>query len=358
MNYSTYLQEKLSKIIFVNIKTEVLESIFKNVKIGEEVYMPINSSKLVDKVYTQNNIEKIEIDMIIKGMFYVLGADDKFKYNKIYKKILESDDNFVKYIKKSIYETIKKAAIEDAYIFIRGLLVIEDTKENNEKILIVLEELRKQNNIFIEAELEQIEKIKKKFADYPVPYLYEALLNRDKLDYECSLLALNEYILLGGAVSKEIENIMKEIKVNRDYNKAKEILSERPMEALKLLLPIVDEYQNKSQIYYDIALGYRLTENYEKAIYYLNEIMAIDNNVIEAISELGINYACIGNYQTAISFFRKAFEMTKAIEICTNLIMCYINIGDTNQARIHLDIAKKIDSKDEIVINIEKMLKK
>ena len=58
----------------------------------------------------------------------------------------------------------------------------------------------------------------------------------------------------------------------------------------------------------------------------------------------------------AIQYFRKAFEVTKSIEICTNLVMCYLNVKDFEQARIHLDIAKKIDAKDEIVIQLENQL--
>lgn len=357
MNYNAYLQEKLSKLIFLNIKKEALETIFKSIKFKQEFYIPINSSKLVEKIDAQNNLDNIEVSMIIEGMFYVLGADENFKYNHIYKKIVNSDDTYIKSIKKSIYEAIKRGSIEDACVFLKGLVTVENTKENNEKLLIVLEELRKQNDIFTEAEIAQIEEIKKEFANCPVPYLYEAILKKDKLDYEGSFMAFNQYISLDGATSSDIESMMKDVKVYRDYNKAKEILKDSPIESLKLLLPIVDEYPNKSQIYYDIALGYRLTENYEKAIYYLNEILQEDNTVIEAISELGLNYACLGNYENAITFFRKAFEVTKAIELCTNLIMCYINIGDIKQAEMHLDIAKKINPKDEILNDIEKMLK-
>ena len=71
----------------------------------------------------------------------------------------------------------------------------------------------------------------------------------------------------------------------------------------------------------------------KKAIYYLNDSLAISSDYVEVINELGINYACLGEYETAIKYFRTAFEVTKSIEICTNLIMCYLNIGDNKQAK-------------------------
>lgn len=36
--------------------------------------------------------------------------------------------------------------------------------------------------------------------------------------------------------------------------------------------------------------------------------------------------------------------------------MCYYNLGDMEQARLNLDIAKKIAPDDEIVIDIDKMI--
>ena len=63
------------------------------------------------------------------------------------------------------------------------------------------------------------------------------------------------------------------------------------------------------------------------------------------------------NYDNAISYLRKAFEVTRSIEICTNLIMCYINNGDLKNAEAHKDIAKKIDPNDEVLLEIENYLK-
>ena len=36
--------------------------------------------------------------------------------------------------------------------------------------------------------------------------------------------------------------------------------------------------------------------------------------------------------------------------------MCYINLGDKEQAKEYLEKAKKIDSSDEIVIELDQML--
>ncbi|MNP49592.1 Tetratricopeptide repeat protein [compost metagenome] len=121
---------------------------------------------------------------------------------------------------------------------------------------------------------------------------------------------------------------------------------------------MLDRFGDNPSLFYYVALCYRKLENYEKAIYYLNESIAIDSSIVETINEMGINYASLEDFENAIKYFRKAFEATRDIEICTNLIMCYLNSGDLKQARLHLEIAEKINKDDEIVKEIKEYMKR
>ena len=170
-------------------------------------------------------------------------------------------------------------------------------------------------------------------------------------------MALRNYTMNGGEQTLDVIELKNSLETITNFQKAKELVPTNPKDALKILIPLIDQLGDRPDIYYNCAVAYRVLQNYEKAIYYLNEAVALDKDLIEVINEFGINYACLENYKMAIQYFRKAFEVTKSIEICTNLIMCYINAKDYEQARAHLDIAKKIDSKDEIVIQLENILK-
>ena len=133
------------------------------------------------------------------------------------------------------------------------------------------------------------------------------------------------------------------------------MLDEKPEKAIGTLLGLLDHFEKNPLLYYYIAIGYRKLENYEKAIYYLNESLSIESGILEVVNELGINYACLGDYDEAIKFFKKGFEASRDVEICTNIIMCYLNLGDEENAKLHLDIAKKLNPDDEIVQKIERM---
>ncbi|MDU1347840.1 tetratricopeptide repeat protein [uncultured Clostridium sp.] len=353
MSIKSYLLEKLSKVLFLEIKKG---SKINNFTFKENTYLPVRSEAIVEKTKSGDNLKDIPINLFLEGMFYVLGTDKDFKFNNIYKDLIKDIPDSLKLIKSIIFKEIKEERYEEAYILIKGLIVIESTKDNYSKALLLVDEIRKKNSVFKEEELNLIEE-GKSISEFPIPYLYEAGIKRDDKDMEGALFSINQYLALGGEKTDDVIEFKASLDMITSYDKAKTMVYESPKEALEILLPLLEELGDNAEIYYYIAIAYRILENYEKAIYYLNDSLAISSDYVEVINELGINYACLGEYETAIKYFRTAFEVTKSIEICTNLIMCYLNIGDNKQAKIHFDIAKKLDPNDEVLKDIEKIIK-
>ncbi|MBS5822595.1 MAG: tetratricopeptide repeat protein [Clostridium argentinense] len=353
MSIKSYLLEKLSKVLFLEIKKG---SKINNFTFKENTYLPVRSEAIVEKTKSGDNLKDIPINLFLEGMFYVLGTDKDFKFNNIYKDLIKDIPDSLKLIKSIIFKEIKEERYEEAYILIKGLIVIESTKDNYSKALLLVDEIRKKNSVFKEEELNLIEE-GKSISEFPIPYLYEAGIKRDDKDMEGALFSINQYLALGGEKTDDVIEFKASLDMITSYDKAKIMVYESPKEALEILLPLLEELGDNAEIYYYIAIAYRILENYEKAIYYLNDSLAISSDYVEVINELGINYACLGEYETAIKYFRTAFEVTKSIEICTNLIMCYLNIGDNKQAKIHFDIAKKLDPNDEVLKDIEKIIK-
>lgn len=70
----------------------------------------------------------------------------------------------------------------------------------------------------------------------------------------------------------------------------------------------MNKLEDNPTVYYYVAVAYRMLENYDKAIYYLNKALEIDNGLIDAVNELAINYAALENYDIAIKYLRKALK--------------------------------------------------
>ncbi|MCR3759852.1 tetratricopeptide repeat protein [Clostridium felsineum] len=357
MSIQQEFKDKVSKLIFLELKKESIDSIF-NVKVRENIYAPIRSKRLIDKVKAGSKFENIPLSFFVEGMFYVLGGDENFKYNDIYSELMNKNSEMTtQYIKEIIYDEVKENNYEEAYILLKGLITIEPNEENYEKIMMISEAIREKKAEFQEEELKVIDRAKN-LEGYIKPYFYEAIIKNENKDYEGAWLAINTYIQNGGEENETTKALKHSLQDIKNYEKAKEVMSQDPKEALKIFIKLLDEFQDDAVLLYYIGVTYRMLANYEKAIYYLNESMALDSNVVEVFNELGINYAALGDMDNAINYLRKAFDVTKSIEICTNLIICYMNKGDLTQAKLHYEIAKKLNPEDEIVLKLGNSLEK
>lgn len=357
MNLKQYFSEKLSKILFLEISKDKFKEIFK-ISSDETIYIPIKSDSIIEKVKNGENLEDIPLSFFVESMFYVIGADEQFKYNLSYMEILKNIAKSTDYIKGAIFKEIKNDKLEDAYLLLKGLSVIQPTDEIYEKLFKLLENLRTLEPLYREEEHNLISQAKTDLLNSSLPYYYECSLFKSEGKFDEALLSIISYIEKGGEQTPDISDLKHSLENAVKYDEGKKLANVSPAEGLKLLLPLIDEFADDADLFYYIAIAYRVIKNYDKAIFYLNEARTIDSNFVEVVNELGVNYACIGDYSVAVKYLRKAFEFTKSVEICTNLIMCYIDMGDLVSARNHLELAKKLAPEDEIVVKLEKVLKK
>ncbi len=159
-------------------KKEKISEIFK-VDVNENIYVPLKSKSLVEEIKQGEDLDNIPITFFIEGMFFVLGADEKFKFNNEYKDMLSNIPKSEHYIKGVIFEEVKRQNYEDAYILLKGLSALEEEKDIYDKLILILENLRQKDKMYKEEELNIIERAKK-IKDYEKPYLYESIIKKER----------------------------------------------------------------------------------------------------------------------------------------------------------------------------------
>lgn len=349
------LKEKLSELIFLEVKTKELEKLLNvNIDWNEAaLFMPISASYLSKNINDNNKIDNIPVSEFIFGMTLTIGCDKEFRFNNIYKNLIREIPDAVSYIKSVVANLVKDEKLVSAYALLKGLIEIEVSEDNYEKALIVIEALRQKNKEYKDEELIVIEDMKDKIQS-PLPYFYESLIYKDDERYDMAMISLDTYFEKGGKRDAQILEFEEWLRKSSNYEKAKEVLYEDPAKALELFLPLLEENSDNPLIYYHIAVAYRLIDNYEKAIYYLNESVNLDDNILEVVNELGLNYASLGDYESALTYFKKAFEVTGNIEFCTNIIMCYLNLNNMKEAKKYFEKGEQIDKEDEILKDIKR----
>ena len=342
MDYNAVFKEKLSKLLFLEIDKDG----FKR-SVGIPSYISFENKDLY-----------LPIFYFIEGMFLAIGADEKLKFNEHYEVILSYIKDSDNCIRSIISNKIKEDKLVDGYLLLKGYYRVSKDVDVMKKLLLVGESIREKDSGFRDILLKEIDYCDKHLLKIPEAYLYKALILKDSDDYKAAKVAINEYINMGGKITEEIQVLLDDINNVSNYEIAIEHLKDDPVKTIKMLLELLDKFDNNPLIYYYLGVAYRKLENYEKAIYYLNESIARESGIYEVVVELGINYACINDFENAIKYFKKAFEVTKEVEVCTNIVMCYINLNNYDEAKLHLEIAKKINPEDEIVKDLEKILYK
>ncbi|MDO5039038.1 M48 family metallopeptidase [Clostridium sp.] len=360
MDYKAVFKEKLGKLLFLEIDKEGFKNILNIPEYisfnSKELFVPISSEYITSNIDDKIKIENLPIYYFVEGMLLTLGADRNIKYADDYNILLMQIPQSEECGKSLVAQRVKEDRLDDAYLILKGLLDFEEKEEYMEKLLLLGVNLREKDKAFEEILLEDIEEAKKLFGNMKEPYLYKAIILKDKNDYVGAKVEINEYLRRGGEQTSEIEMLMDDIENVTTYEKAVELVETEPEKSIELFLSLVDKFDSNPLIYYYLGVCFRKLGKHDKAIYYLCESIKIESGILEVVNELGLNYACIGEYNLAIQYFKKAFEASKEVEICTNIIMCYLNIGNIKEAKLHLEIAKKLNSEDEIVKKIEKLL--
>ena len=256
MNYNAKIRETLNKYLFLEVKSEKLLEYLKihnnKNEYEDTLLLPINSGNIVEN---KSIYDYIPVSYFVEGMFYVLGADNSFRYKNIYISLLSSSENSIRYIKSKIAEEYKKGKLEEAFIYLRGLLLVSKEEDIFLQALRVGEAIREKNQYFKEPQLQLIEEYKEDFSS-SYPYLVEGLIAYNEGDLQLANVKLHNYLAQGGETSEGLNEILEAIEEALDYRKALDIMAKKPEESLKILLKKAENETSASLLYY-ISVAYR-----------------------------------------------------------------------------------------------------
>ena len=354
------INDRLSKLLFIELKDlTVLEKIncdlYKNLQ-GKRVLFPLDLKMIIDK----NNPKRSELtmDKLFVGMLLCIGGNENFIYNSYYEDIILSFESSQDFYKGYIYSLIQKDDLSEAYIMLKGLSKIYYNNEYKEKLITVLFSLKDKNDFFNNELKLEIDDAIKNYRTFHKVYFYKSMIERDEGNYILSLESVDKYISTLKEEDKEIEKYREQLISYRDYEDGKEKIYSSPKEALEKLIPLIDLFKDDALLYYYIAIAHRKLGLYNQALHYLELSRNYDTDIVEVVNEIGLNYASLNIYDKAVKYFETVFKVTNAIEVCTNIIMCYFKLGEKDQLDRYINIAKNINKDDEILLELEEFILK
>lgn len=314
------IKKRLNNVGFVELKEDTTVEGFTFLK---EVPLPI----LVDdikKLAIEKNDIGVKADLITKGMIYVLGCNEDFKYKDNYKEVLES---LIKDLKGFVIGTTLSAEDElDKYIYLNSYVVLEiKDDEILYNKLIYLENYLDNNRSKIKEE-EESEIIK------------NLLVNYEKID-DKKIYPYANYRL--GIINKAIGNFLKSKMYFEKSLESSDVLEDEELKTV--LRREIEEISDYSNI--EIAETYINYSDFDKAEEALSNVSIyyIDQSYLNFLK--GFVYQSTGRIELAIEEYKRAIELNKKREDYYNsLAICLVNLNKYKEASVILEEGIKNNS--------------
>lgn len=369
-NVKEYLRQKTENLSFVELKNDSNIDI-NGYKLMDGLPLPIVVDELLSEIKEGRAENELKMNSMIEGMIYTIGIDPEFKYYKDYKEIIyKYNDKIEEFI---LYNGLKFAnnnKLDDALVYFSALVNVNSSNiDGTYNYALILEEKAKDffknkdiknGTIFLRESttyLEETANINPSYTNayYKLGFHYRhgKQFRKSKIMWEKFLeYTENEEMLV--EITQSLAEIKDEVIYEEGYT---EVLRGNLEEGLRKLLPLEEEYTDWWNLLFMIGLAYRQIGQYAEAKKRFRNVLAIYPQQVDTLNELGLCLAMSDNNNQAIEKFSQAIKIKpNDYEILCNRGMTYLKIGDMNNARIDIDKAYKINSKDEITVSCKKQL--
>lgn len=355
MDFKAYLKREIEKTMFIEINKDVQLNLKGNpiLKRGEYPLLPgdiVNLAKMSQ--------EAIPANAMINAMIFMISCDPDFKHNQDYTNFLKSIEGIESYIIMNI-EKNKETNTKKAVIFSTALNILSPKKDYGlNRALLIMELYDKTNQEFLKDEvLSSLEKLIETYPGYAAPHYY---LGEYYLDKDIDIAKYHLRRCLDDPSTRDsAAEILDRINNVEEYDRAVELIENgQGYDALKILLPMVEDNPEHLDAKFYAAVALRQTENFHKALIYLNELLEFAERA-EVYAEIGINLAELNDFNTAIVYFKNALKIKPDDSgmIC-NIGVCYLNLNNYEEAKKAFELATRINPKDEIAFEwLEKLNK-
>lgn len=345
MNYEMYLKREIEKTVFIETNKDLIVNIKGNPVLKKGEY-PLLPQDIVN--FAQRGLDGVPGEAIINGMIYIIACDPEFKYNNIYIEFLRSIEGVDSYIIMNI-EKYKNEDIKKAVIFASALLAVNsDKKYAMNRCYLIMDLYEKTGLETVEGEiLKSLEKLIAEYPDFPEPnyYLGEYYLDKDKDKAKFYLRkCIND-----PKNHEKVSELLERIHSIENYDRAVDMVKAgKGQEALKILIPYVENNPESLDGLYYTAVAYRQAGDPYRAMDYLDNLLNYGER-LEVYSEIGLNLASLNDFETALEYFKKALKiMPSDSGIICNMGVCHLGLGQRDEAKHAFELAFRINPKDEI----------
>lgn len=349
------LKKHLDELVFLELKDSKIIA-FEGLSVPDKITLPVYVYDLANKI-KENDIDKIPVIAIIKGLVYTVGANAEKVDTEFYKALLLKID---KDVTLSILQDGIRLAEEKHYpqaiLYFNAAINLEhknlDAWYNMGRCF---EDL---SNLEERPELMKLSKYCYEQCLTIMPDFAQAHFNLGVFYYNQESYQLAEEhwmkavnLDLPDGMKSELISGLGKVRDRAAFEKGYElILAGRVEEGHEILKTLEDFHDEWWDLLFFIGLGYRMLEQYEDALNYFLKVMNLNTGHIQTMNEIGICLLSLGDLDEAIRYYKEAIRLSpENAELLCNLGIVYLNKGMSFEARNFIEKAHDLAPDDEVV---------
>ncbi len=356
-----YFSDKTESVSFVQLKDE-REFTIKDFDLDQSIPLPVVTEKLLSELSNLDSEQGITLERVIEGILYLMGADQHFKYNEYYARILEA---YNPDMEKELFKRAILAFENDDYIesglHFRAYNNMYGSKEGMLYYAMVLEAIGKnrieeekidEGNDFLEESTAILEELLDEDKEYYPAYYKLGYHYKFYEQYVKAKLTWDKVLIYDPdenrrqEIRQELDLIDSDYRVELGLTYMNNMNYEKSIEILSKLMP---KHSKSWYANYLLGMAYRGYGDNQIAMDYFYASMDSDPTVSEVYNELGISYFNDNAIEKAIDIF------TEGIDACShddyrlyfNRGLGYLNLGDIDKGYDDIYRAHQLDPEDD-----------
>ncbi len=367
---SQWAKNKTEFLTFVQLKEGISLGI-EGYQVPEGgLYVPVLTTELANRIQSSPEDKVLTIPSIIRGVLYLLGADENFIHRKSYERLLDQLKTETRTIAFETAEGFEKQGdFQEAVMFMRGYCLLRE-KEAKAQVMLgafyvrlagsgSVKEPEMINALMMESLrlLESDELLNKKdvlrqFYLGTVYHWQKSYLKAEKIWQSAMSQSKN------AKIRKLIQGKLEEVSPYARYEEGYQLVIQGdPQGGLVILKPLLQQMPQLWNLHFFMAVAYQQLGEWDQAIHHYGKVLEIKGYHQQTAIELSDIYLAKEEYERAVHWMEEVLlQKPGDSELLCRMALIKAYTGNMTEAFEFVSAAEEAGGDDALIKSVKERL--
>lgn len=334
------------------------------------LYVPILTSELAGRIQSVSEDRVLTVPSIIRGILYLLAADEQFIHRNAYEQLLHILENETKAIAMETAEGFEKEGdFEEAVMFMRGYCSLCDEDDQCQIMLGAfyvrlagsgkINDMKLENTLMLEA-LRLLESDNGRNKEDVLRLFYLGTVYQWQKSYIKAEKTWENALAHAqkSNIKELIKGKLKEVSAYARYEEGYQLVIQgSPKEGLELLTPLLPEMPGWWNLHFFIAVAFQQQSEWDQAIYHYGKVLEIRGYHQQTAIELSDIYLAKNDHERATHWMEEVLlQKPGDPELLCRMALMKAYTGNTTEAFEYVATAEEAGGDPTLIASVKERL--